>query len=463
MFLLRFLRARKFDTPAAFQLLRNYYRMRFENPDLYQDLYPSSVKEIFDLQCLGFLRDPDAEGRKVFLLRMGKWSPDVCSLEAMYKPCTLAWELALEEADTQVNGIVALVDLDGGSLKHVASMSPAHAFKIVYCVQKLKAGTRRMDDDRRKADKPVVLPYLHKTSHNIKKVANRHGMLPDTPESHSHREPTAIFHSSLAILEAFGEEQIFPTAPPARKELRQPPRIPSSRDLAPRVRRPQLLHHNEKSGIQNAGRDYGYRLKTAARPRLAMAHSEEATGAPLPDLEHVARTELGETAETKEKCLSELRELIKADSSLDWPTDEKFLVKYLRVRKYNVKLAFEAINKYFRVRKNSPEFFKNLTPSNACYETAILENHLVMISKQRDPHGRAVAMMKLGAWNTDICSITDLIRAALVMAEWTLLDEETQIRGVAGVFDLKGLTLHHLAYLTPFLLRKLAYIVQVRQ
>ncbi|XP_077519330.1 alpha-tocopherol transfer protein-like isoform X2 [Amblyomma americanum] len=191
-----------------------------------------------------------------------------------------------------------------------------------------------------------------------------------------------------------------------------------------------------------------------------MAHSEEATGAPLPDLEHVARTELGETAETKEKCLSELRELIKADSSLDWPTDEKFLVKYLRVRKYNVKLAFEAINKYFRVRKNSPEFFKNLTPSNACYETAILENHLVMISKHRDPHGRAVAMMKLGAWNTDICSITDLIRVALVMAEWTLLDEETQIRGVAGVFDLKGLTLHHLAYLTPFLLRKLAYIVQ---
>lgn len=135
LFLLRFLRARKFNVPAAFRLLRNYYRMRFENPELYQDLYPSSDKDIFDLQCLGFLRDTDAEGRKVFLLRMGKWNPDVCSLEAMYKPCTLAWEHALEEAETQVNGIVALVDLDGGSLKHVASMSPAHAFKIVYCVQ----------------------------------------------------------------------------------------------------------------------------------------------------------------------------------------------------------------------------------------------------------------------------------------------------------------------------------------
>lgn len=135
LFLLRFLRARKFNTPAAFQLLCNYYRMRFENPDLYQNLYPSSAKEVLDLQCLGFLEDTDPEGRKVFFLRMGKWSPDACSLEAMYKPCTLAWEHALEEPATQVNGIVALVDLEGGSLRHVGSMSPEHAFKIVYCVQ----------------------------------------------------------------------------------------------------------------------------------------------------------------------------------------------------------------------------------------------------------------------------------------------------------------------------------------
>ncbi|KAH8026035.1 hypothetical protein HPB51_015384 [Rhipicephalus microplus] len=135
LFLLRFLRARKFDVPAAFQLLCNYYRMRFENPDLYHNLYPSSVKEVFDLQCLGFLKDTDKGGRKVFFLRMGKWSPDVCSLEAMYKPCTLAWEHALEEPATQVNGIVALVDLEGGSLRHIASMSPEHAFKILYCVQ----------------------------------------------------------------------------------------------------------------------------------------------------------------------------------------------------------------------------------------------------------------------------------------------------------------------------------------
>lgn len=135
LFLLRFLRARKFDVPAAFRLLRNYYRIRYENPDLYADLYPSTVKDVLDLQCLGFLPDADAQGRRVFVLRMGNWNPDVCSLEAMYKPSTLFWEHAIDDPATQVNGIAALLDLRGGSLKHVRCMSPAHAFKIVYCMQ----------------------------------------------------------------------------------------------------------------------------------------------------------------------------------------------------------------------------------------------------------------------------------------------------------------------------------------
>ncbi|XP_065288624.1 uncharacterized protein [Dermacentor albipictus] len=42
-------------------------------------------------------------------------------------------------------------------------------------LQKLKLGTR-VKDDRRKTDKPLVVPYLHKTSHSLKKVANRHGV-----------------------------------------------------------------------------------------------------------------------------------------------------------------------------------------------------------------------------------------------------------------------------------------------
>lgn len=180
----------------------------------------------------------------------------------------------------------------------------------------------------------------------------------------------------------------------------------------------------------------------------------------LPDLELVAKTELGETPEVKERSLALLRQLIAGDECLDCPADDDFLVKYLRCRKYRVEDAFKVIGNYFRVKQRLPDVFTNLSPCGIPYREIIVENRLIMISKLRDPHGRAVAMMKLGAWNTGICSLTDLLRAALVMAEWTLENKETQIRGVVGVFDLKGFRISHLAHFTPLFLKRLAHIVE---
>lgn len=135
IFLLRFLRARKFDVAAAFQLMKNYYRNRHENPDLFKDLHPSRDKRLFELQCQSFLEDHDPEGRKIFVLRMGNWNPDVCSLDDLFGPSTMMWEHVLEDPRTQITGIVVLIDLNGGSLRHVRCMSPTSAFKTVYMVQ----------------------------------------------------------------------------------------------------------------------------------------------------------------------------------------------------------------------------------------------------------------------------------------------------------------------------------------
>lgn len=234
------------------------------------------------------------------------------------------------------------------------------------------------------------------------------------------------------------------------------------------------ITHSGKGSVQSAttgSAPAGLEQAAAVRHSLkviqgerAMTKTEESgnpdVGVGLPDLELVARTELGETPEVKERSLALLRQLIAGDKSLDCPADDAFLVKYLRCRKYRVEETFEVIRNYFRVRKRLPDVFINLSPHNIPYHKIIVQNRLIQIAKQRDPQGRAVAMMKLGAWNTGICSITDLLRAALVMAEWTLENEETQIRGVVGVFDLKGFNISHLAHFTPFFIKKLAHIVE---
>lgn len=70
-FLLRFLRARKFDYDRALQLLLNYHSGRKAWPEVFQDLKPSTVKHVLDLGFLTVLPQPDPNGRYILCLRPG--------------------------------------------------------------------------------------------------------------------------------------------------------------------------------------------------------------------------------------------------------------------------------------------------------------------------------------------------------------------------------------------------------
>ncbi|XP_077520003.1 clavesin-1-like [Amblyomma americanum] len=174
---------------------------------------------------------------------------------------------------------------------------------------------------------------------------------------------------------------------------------------------------------------------------------------PQPNLEETARLELGETPETKKKSLQYLRRLIEGTSSLNVPTDDEFLVSFLRARKYRVQEAFETVKKFSQMRQDLPEFFEDLTPANVPIKTICHENELVMVSPQQDAFGRSVALLRLGAWKPSMCSFTDLIRASLLLAGRSALDDVTQINGAAGIVDLKGLNFYHMVQLTSSLIK----------
>lgn len=70
-FLLRFLRARKFDYDRALQLLLNYHAGRKAWPEVFQDLKPSTVKHVLDKGFLTVLPRPDPNGRYILCLRPG--------------------------------------------------------------------------------------------------------------------------------------------------------------------------------------------------------------------------------------------------------------------------------------------------------------------------------------------------------------------------------------------------------
>lgn len=134
-FLLRFLRARKFDYDRALQLLLNYHASRRAWPEVFQDLKPSTVRHVLDLGFLTVLPRPDPHGRYILCLRPGKWKPNdypfVDNIRAIY----LTLEKLIQPEETQVNGVVILVDYAGVGLSQASNPGPLLAKKVVGILQ----------------------------------------------------------------------------------------------------------------------------------------------------------------------------------------------------------------------------------------------------------------------------------------------------------------------------------------
>ena len=73
-FLLRFLRARKFDHDRAYNLLVNYYTIRANNRDLIGHITPGSVEPIYDYGVASLLPHRDREGRSIMYVRPGEFA-----------------------------------------------------------------------------------------------------------------------------------------------------------------------------------------------------------------------------------------------------------------------------------------------------------------------------------------------------------------------------------------------------
>ncbi|XP_077525779.1 alpha-tocopherol transfer protein-like isoform X1 [Haemaphysalis longicornis] len=178
------------------------------------------------------------------------------------------------------------------------------------------------------------------------------------------------------------------------------------------------------------------------------------------ELKDIAHRELGETPEVRREAIEQLRKLLADDPSLHSPTDDAFLTKFLRARKYNVDKAFKNIKKYFEARKNQRDMFEDSNPATIAFDIACRKHHLVTLSNGRDPNGIPVIMVKSGTWTTEICSLTNFMRVCVLHMEYLLLDEEVQTKGLVIVFDVKGLGIYHLTQYTPFFIRRVLSLLQ---
>ncbi|KAH9369063.1 hypothetical protein HPB48_002591 [Haemaphysalis longicornis] len=109
-------------------------------------------------------------------------------------------------------------------------------------------------------------------------------------------------------------------------------------------------------------------------------------------LQRIAEDELGETPAMRQEAVEKLKQLLSAEADLKANDDVKFLLRFLRVRKYNVDLALQTIRNYYRNRASCVSIYREFLPSKAPQHV----RDLLMVLPETDVHGRPVFLCKPG-------------------------------------------------------------------
>ncbi|XP_058819700.1 clavesin-1-like [Topomyia yanbarensis] len=168
-----------------------------------------------------------------------------------------------------------------------------------------------------------------------------------------------------------------------------------------------------------------------------------------PALKAKAERELNETPENVKNALAQLRELLRAETTLFVPIEsDAFLVKFLRACRYDARKAFQMIQFTYRLKAKSKEYYEN-TP-NPSSVRHVFEEGMVWFMPERDSDGAALCVIEVGKkWNTSKVSIIELIAAIRLCVEVALLDPETQLHGMKVIFDTDGLSMAQIAQNSP--------------
>jgi len=170
-----------------------------------------------------------------------------------------------------------------------------------------------------------------------------------------------------------------------------------------------------------------------------------------------AYRELQEKSEWRQRDIEELRNMVKDEQDLLCPTDDAFLLRFLRAQKFDYDKAFHMLQRYFLMRRNhTPNFAKSL-PS-LCAD--VFSHRMQTVLPHRDRSGRRVFLFRAGIWDPSAVSPLDVFAANYICLEMMASEVKSQIAGTVVIVDMGGFSWSHLVSISADYLRSVANVIQ---
>ncbi|XP_055377268.1 clavesin-2 isoform X2 [Condylostylus longicornis] len=154
----------------------------------------------------------------------------------------------------------------------------------------------------------------------------------------------------------------------------------------------------------------------------------------------VALNELREDKNTQEQSLKQFRNILLNNPDIqNLRIDDNFLLRFLRVKKYNISLSEQVLLKYLNLRKTYPHMCTQLDILDV-NQNSIISNGYIFVSPNRDKSGRRIVFVNAKLFNAKLYSSADQAKAHILTYETLLEDPINQVIGLTHIGDLSGIT-----------------------
>ncbi|XP_034231455.1 alpha-tocopherol transfer protein-like [Thrips palmi] len=134
-FLIRFLRARKFNVVKAHKTVQRYYHMKRKHPNLFRADNLDRLDGMMAAEMHGVLEGRDNEGCRVLSVKIDNYNGSLHTVDDFFRLNVVALEQMVRDPETQVSGIVVIVDLGGFGLQHAAFLAPYYVKNTTEVIQ----------------------------------------------------------------------------------------------------------------------------------------------------------------------------------------------------------------------------------------------------------------------------------------------------------------------------------------